>query len=210
MSCRSAAGSSRGMARSTESRRSTSTRRQSPSWSGVRVEEDGVITVPEWFNASTILDNNLDAGRADKVAIYCGDDEVTYGELARRVNRFGHALKGLGVRQEDRVVLVLNDTPSFPVAFFGAMRIGVVPIPTNTLLGPGDYRFFVENSRARVVIVDEMHHGTIKKALEDHDEPVEIILTNGRVEGVNSFKDLLESGEDDLSPAVTHRDDPAF
>jgi benzoate-CoA ligase len=97
-----------------------------------------VITVPEWFNASTILDDNLEAGRAEKVAIYCGDDEVTYGELARRVNRFGHALEDLGVRQEDRVVLVLNDTPSFPVAFFGAMRIGAVPIPTNTLLGPGD------------------------------------------------------------------------
>ena len=169
-----------------------------------------MITLPEWFNASTILDNNLEAGRADKVAIYCGDEEVTYGELARRVNRFGHALRETGVRQEDRVVLVLNDTPSFPVAFFGAMRIGAVPIPTNTLLGPGDYRFFVENSRARLVVADEMHHETLNKALEGSKEPVEVILTNGRAEGVKSLEDLLESGGDELSPVGTHRDDPAF
>src|SRR5215204_4874746 len=139
-----------------------------------------MITIPEWHNASVIVDQNLEAGREDKVAIYSGDEEVSYGELARRINRFGHALKGeLGVKQEDRVLLVLDDTPSFPVAFFGAMRIGAVPVPTNTLLGPGDYRFFVENSRARLVVADEMHHETLNKALEGSKEPVEVLLTNG-------------------------------
>ena len=96
-----------------------------------------MIQTPEWYNASVLVDRNLEAGRAEKVAIFYGDEEVTYGELARRINRFGHALKDLGIGQEDRVLLVLNDTPSFPVAFFGAMRIGAVPIPVNTLLQGG-------------------------------------------------------------------------
>lgn len=170
-----------------------------------------MITVPEWYNASVIVDGNLEAGRANKVAIYCGDDEVTYGELARRIARFGHALRGeLGVGTEDRVLLVLNDTPSFPVAFFAAMRVGAVPIPTNTLLGPDDYRFFVENSRAKVIVADEMHHANIEEALRDLSDKPRVVLTNGRAEGTLALEDLLEGGEDELSPAVTHRDDPAF
>ena len=96
-----------------------------------------MIQTPEWYNASVLVDRNLEAGRADKVAIFFGAEEVTYGELARRINRFGHALRGMGVDREDRVLLMLNDTPSFPTAFFAAMRIGAVPIPANTLLSEG-------------------------------------------------------------------------
>jgi len=171
-----------------------------------------MIELPEWYNASLLVDGNLEAGRVDKVAIYCGGEEVTYGELARRINRFGHALKSLGVDREDRVLLMLNDTPSFPTAFFAAMRIGAVPIPVNTLLKPTEYRFFVENSRARAVVCDEMHHETIREALAGYDEgPVEVVVTDGRVEeGAHSFEDLLKDGEDELSPVVTHKDDAAF
>ena len=52
-----------------------------------------MIQTPEWYNASVLVDRNLEAGHADKVAIFYGDEEITYGELARRINRFGHALK---------------------------------------------------------------------------------------------------------------------
>jgi benzoate-CoA ligase family protein len=169
-----------------------------------------MITLPEWYNASVIIDQNLEAGRAEKVAIYCGDEQVSYGDLARRINRFGHALKGMGVAQEDRVLLVLNDTPSFPSAFFGAMRAGAVPIPVNTLLQAADYGYFVENSRARVVVADEMHYEKVREGVEGLDEPAEIVVTGGKVEGASSFEELLESGEDELAPARTHRDDPAF
>ncbi len=169
-----------------------------------------MITVPDWYNASLIVDRNLEAGRQGKVVIYYGDEQVTYGELARRINRFGHALRELGVRQEDRILLVLNDTPSFPTAFFAAIRIGAVPIPVNTLLGAGDYRFFVENSRAHAIVTDLQHYEKIQKALDGYAEPVELILTNGRAAGVRTLEDLLDSGEDELAPANTHKDDPAF
>src|SRR5829696_3338760 len=137
-----------------------------------------MIQTPEWYNASVLVDRNLEAGRAEKVAIYYGEQEVTYGELARRINRFGHALEGLGIGQEDRVLLVLNDTPSFPVAFFGAMRIGAIPIPVNTLLRADDYRFFAENSRTRAVVADGMFDEMLAEALDGYEEHIEVILTN--------------------------------
>jgi benzoate-CoA ligase family protein len=169
-----------------------------------------MIQTPEWYNASVLVDRNLEAGRADKVAIFYGDEEITYGELARRINRFGHALKDLGIGQEDRVLLVLNDTPSFPVAFFGAIRIGAVPIPVNTLLKEDDYRFFVENSRSRAVVTDVMHYEKVSGGLGDYEQPLEIVVTGGEAVGRKTLKGLLDAGEDELAPANTHRDDPAF
>jgi benzoate-CoA ligase family protein len=169
-----------------------------------------MIQTPEWYNASVLVDRNLEAGRAEKVAIFYGEEETTYGELARRINRFGHALKDLGIGQEDRVLLVLNDTPAFPIAFFGAMRIGAVPIPANTLLGEDDYRYFVENSRCRAIVTDEMHYEKVSGGLGDYEQPLEIVVANGEAVGRKTLEGLLESGEEELSPANTHRDDPAF
>ncbi|MBV9454483.1 MAG: benzoate-CoA ligase family protein [Rubrobacter sp.] len=170
-----------------------------------------MITLPEWHNASVIVDRNLEAGREDKVAIFCGDEQASYGELARRINRFGHALKELRVGRENRVLLVLNDTPSFPVAFFGTMRIGAIPVPVNTMLGADDYRYFVEDSLARTVVVDGEHHEKVRDALDGLQEPVELILTNdGQEEGARTLEDLLEWGEDELDPVTTHKDDAAF
>ena len=166
--------------------------------------------LPEWYNASRLVDRNLEAGRAGKVAIYCGEEQVTYGELAGRIARLGNSLKDLGIRQEDRVLLVLNDTPAFPVSFFAAMRIGAVPIPTNTLLEADDYRFFVDNSRARAIILDSAHHEKVARAIEGHPDPPVLILSDGRAEGCLNLEDLLDAGEEELSPAETHRDDPAF
>ena len=171
--------------------------------------------VPERYNASRLIDRNLDAGRAAKVAITCGDEQVTYGELARRINRMGHGLRHLGIRREERVLLVLNDTPAFPVSFFGAMRLGAVPVPLNTLLKPADYRFLVEDSEARAIIVDAEHYGRVRTELDGYDagpttEAVAVVVANGRAEGAHALDDLLAAGGDWLTPANTHRDDAAF
>lgn len=131
------------------------------------------------------------------MAIFYGD-EVPYGELARRINRFGHALgKELGVGQEDRVLLVLNDPPSFPVAFFGTRRIGAVPVPVNILLEADDYPFFVEDGRARVGIADQMHYEEVRGALEGASEPVEFVEELPKTAaGKIQRKKLRESGDD--------------
>jgi benzoate-CoA ligase len=166
--------------------------------------------LPELYNASLIIDGNLEAGRAGKVAIYCEGEQVTYGDLAGRINGLGNSLRDLGIGQEDRVLMVLNDTPAFPVTFFAAMRIGAVPIPTNTLLGAEDYRFFAENSRARAVVLDLQHYEKVSESLRGLDTSPIVVLADGREEGCLSLADLIEAGDGELSPADTHRDDPAF
>ncbi len=90
------------------------------------------------------------------------------------------------------------------------MRMGAVPVPVNTLVDADEYRFYIENSRARVVVADGKFYEKVRDALDGVEEPVELVLANGREDGAHALEDLLESGEDELTPADTHKDDAAF
>src|SRR5205807_2810168 len=121
-----------------------------------RKREMKIIELPSGFNAAThFIDRHITEGRGSKVAIECGDQQVTYAQLHERVNRCGNALKKLDVRLEERVALLLLDTPEFFYAFFGGIKIGAVPIPMNTMLKPAEYEYMLNDCRARVAIVSE-------------------------------------------------------
>ena len=115
------------------------------------------LGIPPTFNAATyFVDRHLREGRGGKVAIECADERVTYAELAERVNRTASVLRdAFDVRPEERVVLLLLDMPAFHAAFFGAIKIGAVPIPVNTLWKTPGYRYVLNDSRARVAIVSD-------------------------------------------------------
>lgn len=169
-----------------------------------------MITIPERHNASELIDRVLERGLAEKTAIVCGDERVSYGELARRINRFGNALLGLGVRREERVLLVLLDTPAFPTAFLGATRAGAVPIPANTLLAADEYHYMLADSYARVVVADAALLPTVRAALAGLREPPLLIVANGDPGDALGLDQLLAAASDELAPADTHRDDMAF
>jgi len=112
------------------------------------------LSLPRAYNAAThFIDRHLAEGRGEKIAVIDDRGPVSYADLADRVNRAGNALAGLGVRREERVLLCLLDSRDFPAVYFGAMKIGAVPVPLNTLLTPDDYAYLLEDSRARVLVV---------------------------------------------------------
>src|ERR1051325_10604223 len=112
-----------------------------------------MIQHPAIFNvAPHFVDRHMREGRGQRIAFECGDERVTYAQLYERVNRAGNALKKLGVRQEERVGLLMLDTPEFAYCFFGGIKIGAVPIPMNTLLKPQEYEYILNDSRKRVKI----------------------------------------------------------
>src|SRR5437870_2924739 len=115
-----------------------------------------VVDLPERYNvAADLLERNLAAGRAAKVAIHSATGDVTYGDLHKLVCGAARALLDLGVRREERVLIAGYDSPGWVAAFLGATRIGAVPVPVNPLLQRSeDYDHFIEDSLARVVVVD--------------------------------------------------------
>jgi benzoate-CoA ligase family protein len=170
-----------------------------------------MITIPERYNASLVVDQNLRAGRADRTAIYYGEERITYGELAHRIGGFGRVLAAVGMRKGERVLLVLSDTPWFPIAFFAVMRAGGIPVPVDTTLQVDDYRFLVEDSQAVAMVVDPEHLDKVQRSIKGYARPVRLIATDGEVPGAHSLTELLGSADDgEMTPANTRGDDAAF
>src|ERR1700685_4642946 len=114
----------------------------------------GMIELPDQYNlVDHFVDRHIREGRGEKIAIVSESRRLTYREIAEQVNRVGNGLRQLGLEEEQRVLLVLPDVPEFAAAYFGTMKIGAVAVPASTALRPGDYAYFLEESRARVAIV---------------------------------------------------------
>jgi acyl-CoA synthetase (AMP-forming)/AMP-acid ligase II len=116
----------------------------------------GELRLPELGDRYNAAETYVDAHRAerpDKVAIRCQGTSVTYGEMAANVDRCGNALRQLGVDIEDRVVILCLDSPAFVYTFFGAIKLGAIPVPTNTLLVARDLAYILRDSRAVAIVV---------------------------------------------------------
>src|SRR5215217_1474402 len=125
-----------------------------------------IDAIPRDYNfAADLLQRNIEAGRANKPAYIDPRGTWTYGQLADRVERFGHLLRKLGVRREERVLICLLDTIDWPTAFLGAIKAGVVAVPVNTLMTEDDYRFMLADSRARVLVVSEALYPKFEKLI---------------------------------------------
>ncbi|MBI5029595.1 MAG: benzoate-CoA ligase family protein [Chloroflexi bacterium] len=170
-----------------------------------------VPNLPDRYNASTtFIDANLEAGRGTKAAILYGDQALTYNDVAAMVNRTGNALVKLGVQMEQRVMLLLLDSPEFVASFFGAIRMGAVPIPTNTLLRSPDYEYLINDSRAVALIVSEPLWANIEPIRAKLKWLKHVIVVGKNPEGTLNYADWIKNESDQLTPADTLRDDACF
>ena len=97
---------------------------------------------PERFNFAQYL-IALNTSRSTKAAYVDDVGTLTYADLADRVGRVSAGLGALGVRREERVLLLMHDCNDWPVAFLGALHAGVVPVAVNTLLTADDYAYML-------------------------------------------------------------------
>jgi benzoate-CoA ligase len=178
------------------------------------------LGVPETFNVAVyFVDRNVMLGRGTNIAIECGDARLTYADVQRNVNRCGSALRRLGVRPEERILLLLHDGPEFVYAFFGAIKIGAVPVPLNTLWKAPDYQYVIRDSRATALVVSAPLLPAIQSiAPADRASLRHIIVTSGAgspgsnetTHSHTQFGLLLAQGGADLEAEPTHRDAPAY
>lgn len=174
---------------------------------------DDPIILPEQFNAAAyFVDRHLNEGRGEKVAVEAGEIEISYRQLAERVNRTGNLFRQLGVRIEERVALLLLDTPEFAYCFFGAIKIGAVAVPINTLLKPADYEFILNNCRARVVVVADSLLPQIQAIARERLRYLQTVLVVGSAPspGTQRFDSAMGQCSADLEGEPTSRDDAAF
>jgi benzoate-CoA ligase len=171
-----------------------------------------VAPPPERFNFARHL-IALNAGRPEKTALIDDQGTLTYGELAEQVRRFAGALAAMGLRREERVLLLMHDSSDWVVAFLGALHAGVVPVAVNTLLTAQDYGYMLANSRAQAALVSAALLPTLQTALASQATEVRHLVVSRATEplptGALDFTALVSNGAP-AQAADTHGDEPAF
>ncbi|MBI4571859.1 MAG: benzoate-CoA ligase family protein [candidate division NC10 bacterium] len=169
------------------------------------------LDIPERFNAAVhFVDRNLQAGRGDKIAVWHEGRAHTYREIASQVNRWGNALRALDLEAEQRIALLCLDSPEFIAGFFGAIRVGMVPVPLNTLLRPSDYEYMPQDSRARALLVHRELWEPLRPVRERCRHLRHVIVIGGDPDGCLEYDELTRQAGEPCEPADTSRDDVAF
>lgn len=168
---------------------------------------------PERFNfAQHILEINR--ARAGKPAYIDDRETLSYGDLDERVRRCAAGLLALGLRPEERVLVIMHDTTDMPVALLGAMLAGIVPVPVNTLLPAADYAYMLGHCGARVVLVSAGLLPVVQDAIAQSGRKPQLVVSGDAPQlpdGAMSFNALLDARPlPEGSHADTHADDFAF
>ena len=149
----------------------------------------------DWF-----LDRHVREGRHARTAFTDPWRSISYGDLARDSARFANALAKVGIGRERRIALIMLDTVDFPIAFWGALRAGAVPVPINTLLTPDTTEYILRDSRAEAVVVAEALRPGLPKI-----EGLRIIEAGGA-----AFEAFLSTGSPDTPAVTVSPDEVAF
>ena len=166
--------------------------------------------------AADFIDANLARGRKRKIAFADDRRSLSYADLQDGSHRFASALRASGLVAESRMLLVLRDTVEFPVAFWGAIRAGVIPIPVNTLLTAEQYTYLLADSRAAAIVVAASLAPTVL-SIRSRLELLRTVIVVGasraermQLGNVLYFEDLLEAAEPKALTAATLSDEVAF
>ncbi|MGD0236667.1 MAG: benzoate-CoA ligase family protein [Syntrophorhabdales bacterium] len=165
----------------------------------------------EFFNAADyFVDRNIRQGRGHKVAIYTEHRNYTYNDVHKMTNKTANALRDLGVRFDDRILMLMLDVPQFYAIFWGAVKIGAVPIPVNTMLTPADYEYYLNDSRARVLVISDEFIPIIREIKGDLRYLRDLIVISETQGAYPPFRQMYRRAPATLKTEFTAKDDVGF
>ncbi len=175
--------------------------------------EGGVpsVVVPRDYNASSdFIDRHSEQGRGGNIALIDETGRYTYARLGERVNRAGNALRAAGAQMETRILICMLDGIDFPAVFWGAIKIGAVPIPINTLLTADDYRLMLNDSRAPILVVSAALFDKFEAIIGDCEHLNTVIVAGEAKADYPQLSTLMGEAGPNLIAAPTTADDIAF
>src|SRR5216684_1031854 len=173
------------------------------------------FTIPQRYNASRILFDNLSNCHGDRLALTGPAGTRSYAELCAEASQWGHGFLSLGLNRGDRVLMFLDDTPAYPAAFFGAVRAGFVPLLINTLTPPDLLQFYLADSGAAVAVAEAEFCSRFDAVACKDTNLRTLIVVNGMA-GDHAAPEAIAAGPwlqtfaADLAEADTGRDEMAF
>lgn len=169
------------------------------------------FSFPRQYNASELLFQNLHPERRDRVAIYWEEEVYTYAQICKLAGQVGNAMQSLGIPVGSRIMMLVMDTPHFPAIFFGLIRAGYIPIPTNTVLPEATYAYLLQDSEAKALIVSQPLYTKVA-GIRAECPALEHLIVIGAETGAEvwNFDAITSAASSDLEPAPTAPEDQAF
>nr|WP_318731778.1 MULTISPECIES: benzoate-CoA ligase family protein [unclassified Roseofilum] len=178
-----------------------------------RFMNDFLDPLPSNFNAAAyFLDRNLIREKGDNIAFYTKDGTYTYSQTRKRVQQAANLLAELGVERENRIAILLPNTPEFAFAFWGAIWLGAIPVPIVPSCSVEDVHYILHNSRAKILLSNRegfARIGPIDSPFLRHSLSIDS-STETDPPNSHSFLSLIEEQNNLPLPADTHGDEPAF
>ena len=169
------------------------------------------LEMPEFFNAADyFLDRNIRQGRGHEVAIYTEHRNYTYSEVEKMVNKTANGMREIGVRVEDKVMILMLDIPQFYAIFWASFKIGAIPIPVNTMLTPQDYEFYLNEIKNPPIPVDSRFLPVINEIEGDLPYLRDIIVISETKGALIPFKQKYKGASATIKTAFTTRDDVGY
>lgn len=170
-----------------------------------------MFEIPERFNlAHYFLDARVNEGMGSRTAlIHHGGSRYTYAEVQARANQTAHALQRRGIEQEDRVLIILPDAPEFVFTWFGVLKAGAVFAMVNPRLQTDDYPYYLEYTRAKVLVTSAEVYGRIAHQLKDAKHLKHVLVVGEGASAEHDFHGALAHESETFTNVDTHRDDIA-
>lgn len=183
---------------------------------GRKVEAHTALSGQDAGNAvADFIDRHITNGRRAARAFVDPVEVLTYAELYRGSSRFGSALRAAGIARERRIGLLMLDTVEFPIAFWGALRVGVIPVPINTLLVPQQVRYVLADCRAEVLVISAPLLAPLTAIIPELPDLRLVIVSGPTVASdatgsYTSMAEFMQGGTDGLEPVAASPDEVAF
>ena len=169
------------------------------------------LKIPPTFNmAHAACGRWVAEGKGGETAIVYGREKFTFEELYARVRRCARSLLDLGIGRGQTYVIRSHNQPDYVAAVLAGLRIGAVPVMSNSLLGPKELRHVIENSDARAVLTTQDRLGAVEEVKRDCPALEHVVLFDGERPGALPFHELLSAPPADVDAIQTSPEDPAF
>ncbi|HXQ23786.1 MAG TPA: acyl--CoA ligase [Candidatus Acidoferrales bacterium] len=170
--------------------------------------------VPEHFNFAVDVIDQLARDRS-RIALLWEDDagneaRFTFADISAQSSRFANALRGLGIRAGDPVMIMLPRAPEWFMAFLGALKAGALVIPCTASLRAKDIRYRAQHSGARAIVTAPESVPEVEAVRGECDDLRALIVVGGAASGWRTWDDLLAAASSDWNATPTRSDEPAI
>ncbi len=172
--------------------------------------------IPDEYNIGyDVVDKHTETGKKNKIALYWEDesgqtDKFTFLEMKHLTNKFGNALKEIGLKKGDRFLIRLPNLPEFQVSFIGGLKIGAVPIPSSVMFREHEIEYRINDSSAKTVITTQKYVDEVNKIKDKCPTLKDIIIVDDAYGDQLSYDELMKKSSQHLEREPTKKDDMAF